>query len=378
MFSRKTAKLRDKARAVAEKLRDGADKVDEEGSFPAAHLDLLWEAGFMGLLVPRELGGAGATLPEAVVVIEELARASGSAALIVLLQALAAVAIRDAGSEKLSREWLAKIAERRLILSFALSEPEPAPGEKSRPTTARKLKGDYIISGRKTFVSGAREADLALVFAVTSPKARLKKALSAFIVPAGTTGMMPGAESPKPGLRGVPAVELVFSACRVPARQRLGAAGQGYAIARCSMIAACPLAAALSCGLLAEALEHVIALTRRRGPNASPLSEFQPLELSLADLMAGLDSSLALTWAAAGAVEEKSAGAERLAREAKWMATEAAASGIDAALSMLGIGSSLRGSYLERLSRDARGARLILGPNHIHKIEVARKLISGK
>ncbi|HUT54478.1 MAG TPA: acyl-CoA dehydrogenase family protein [bacterium] len=378
MFSKKTAKVRDRAREVADELRKDADKVDAQCTFPASHLGLLWDSGFMALRAPREQGGMDATLPEAAVVVEELARGSAAAALIVLLQALAAEAIRGFASEKQAAEWFDKIVTNRFISSFALSEPEPGPSEKAKLTVARKVKGGYVITGRKTFVTGARDADLVVVFAVTSPKARLKKALSAFVIPAGTTGMMPGAEDPKSGLRGAPAVELVFSGCRVAASTRLGAAGAGYAVAQKAIITAAPLAAALSCGLLAEALEHTIALARGRGRNAAPLSEFQPLELALADAMAGLDSSLALTWAAAGAVEENAPGAERLARESKWVAGEAAVSGIDQAMAMFGLEASLRGSYLERLSRDARSARLILGPNHIHKIEVARKLISGK
>ncbi len=378
MFSRKTARLRDRARDVADELRKDAEKVDAECTFPASHLGLLWESGFMALRAPRGQGGMDATLPEATVVVEELARGSAAAALIVLLQALAASAIRGNASEKQAAQWFDKIVTRRLICSFALSEPEPGPSEKARVTTARKVKGGYAISGRKTFVTGARDADLVIAFAVTSPKARLKKALSAFIIPAGTTGMMPGAEHPKSGLRGVPAVELVFSGCRVPASSRLGPAGVGYAVAQKAIITAAPLAAALTCGLLAEALEHTVGLARGRGRDTAPLSEFQPLELALAEAMAGLDSSLALTWAAAGAVEENAPGAERLARESKWVAGEAAVSGIDQTMAMFGLEASLFGSYLERLSREARSARLILGPNHIHKIEVARKLISGR
>jgi alkylation response protein AidB-like acyl-CoA dehydrogenase len=378
MYTKKIAKLRDKAKKAADELRAHAGKVDEERAFPASHLELLWESGFMTLRVPRDHGGEGVTLPETAVVVEELARGSGAASLMVVLQSLSVTAIREFANQRQSGQWFDKIVNRRYVLSFALSEPEPEPDEKPVVTRARKQKSEYIIRGKKTLVSGAREADLVVVFAVTSPKARLKKALSAFVVEAGTTGMLPGRELDKAGLRGVPAVELLFEGCKAPAGSRLGRAGQGYAVAQKAIITAAPLCAALCCGLLAEALDHTLSLVRSRDPASGPLSEIQPIELALAEMAAGLDTSQAMTWAAAGAVEEGAPSAERLSRESKWVAAEAAVKGIDLAASMSGTQASLQGSRLERLSRDARAAQLMLGPNHIHRIEVARKLISGK
>lgn len=378
VYTKKTARLRDRARRAAKEMRKAAGKVDEEDVFPAGLLEHLWEAGFMTLRVPKKYGGGGATLSEASMVVEELARAGGAAGLIVLLQALGVAAVLEANDEKKEKLFLEKIVDGRQLLAFALSEPEPGPGDKAIITTAKKKKSEYIIRGKKTFVSGAREADLAIVFCVTNPQAGLRKAMSAFVVEAGTTGMLPGRELVKSGLRGVPAVELVFEGCRVKAKARLGRAGSGYAIADRAMISTAPLAAALACGLLAEAVDHVLSMLRTRGPGASPLSEFQPLELALAEMTAGLDSSRALTWVASRSMEEGIPDAERLAREAKWLATEAAVTGIDLACRLMGIEGSLRGTTLERLSRDARASQLVLGPNHIHRIEVARKLLGGK
>jgi alkylation response protein AidB-like acyl-CoA dehydrogenase len=186
--------------------------------------------------------------------------------------------------------------------------------------------------------------------------------------------MRPGRELTRAGLRGVPAVELEFNGCRVPKKAMLGPAGQGHALAQAAVIATAPLAASLSCGLLAEAMDYVLALLRARGPGERPLAEFQPLDLTLADVMARLDSSLAMAWAAAGAIDEGLPAAERLSREAKWIASESAVLGIDAFTRLLGIEASLKNAPLERLSRDARAAQLLLGPNHLHRLEVARKL----
>jgi alkylation response protein AidB-like acyl-CoA dehydrogenase len=352
--------------------------VDREDVFPAEGWARLWEAGFLDLTIPRQYGGKAAESLEAVVVVEELAQGSAAAGLIVLLQALGVNALRFCGDEKRAGGWLRRVVEERLTLAFALSEPEDAAGGKSVVTTARKVKSDFLLEGRKTFVSGAREADLVVVFAVTSPRAGLKRALSAFVVESGTAGMIPGREESKSGLRGAPSVDLVFEKCRVPRSSLLPPAGGGYHLSQRAILATAPLVAALSCGLLTEALEYALDLTRRRGTASRPLSEFQPLQLAVAETTARLDASRALTWAAARAVDEGLSEAERLTREAKWTATEAAVEGIDALARLSGIAAVIKGAPLERLSRDARVAQLLLGPNHIHRIEAARKLLQIK
>jgi acyl-CoA dehydrogenase len=170
-------------------------------------------------------------------------------------------------------------------------------------------------------------------------------------------------------------MELAFEGCRVPGTALLGRSGQGYAIAQRALAACAPLAAALSAGLLAEALDYTLFLARGRRAGNSGLSEFQPLELALAEVMSRLDASLALIWAAAGAVDEALPAAERLARESKWVCTEAAVEGIDALARLTGLEAAIKGAPLERLSRDARAAQLLLGPNHAHRLEVARKML---
>ncbi len=378
MFTKKTARIRDKAKKVSRQIGERAIEIDREDYFPADLWGLLWESGYMTLRIPKEYGGGGWSLTEAVVVVEELARGCGAAALNVLLQSLAATAIAEFANEQRKKELLGKIVDERQVCAFALSEPEPGPDSPARISTARKTKSGYELSGRKTFVSGAREADMVIVIAATNIKAGLKKALSAFIVPAGTTGMLPASELSRQGLRGVPATDLVFEGCKLDAGSLLGRAGQGYEVSRRSTVAALPLAAALSCGLLIEAVNQVVEMARTRDPEASPLSEFRAIELTLADMAAGLDAAVAMTWAAAGVVESGSEEAERMCRQAKWTATEEAIKRIDDAAGLFGISAAVQGTVLERLSRDARANKLVLGPNHLHKIEAARKMVRKK
>ncbi len=378
IYTKKLARLRDRARSVATRLEKRAVEMDSLDELPPAVLDLLWEEGFMTMAAPKERGGGGSPLTETSVVVEELARGSGAAALVVTLQALAMNALSVKSDLKKTAELFEQTVDRRLIFAFALSEPEPEEGGESGLTTAVKQKGEFSISGRKTFVSGAREADQVIVFAVTDKKARLKKALSAFVVPAGTTGMIPGHELSRAGLRGVPAVDLVFNGCRVAPKTMLGRRGEGYDISGKALVRTAPLAASLACGLLGRALGEALTLAGKRDRGSYTLSESQPVELTLSEAAASLDSARAFAWAAAGAVDEGMPEAERLARESKWVATEAAVARIDDLSRLFGIEANVRGRTLERLSRDARAAQLVLGPNHIHRIEVARKLLSGK
>ena len=377
-YTRRMAGLRDRARAAASEFRREAERIDREDQFPPALLELLWESGFLSLVAPRAAGGLGAGLVEASVVVEELSRGSGAAGLLTLLQALGMTAVMESGENKRADELLARLVERREVCAFALSEPEPAAGEKQRVTSARKVRSEYLLTGRKTFVSGVRDADLIIVFAVTGPKLPLKKALSAFAVPTGTTGLLPGRELPKAGLRGVPAAELTLENVRLGAAARIGKQGEGYGLARRSIVRCLPLVAALSAGILREALDQMVERARSRVEAPSVFSEFRAVELVLAEMAAGLDVARAMFWSAAGALEEEAPEAERLAREAKWLATEAAVSGVDQAVGLVGVEGAIRGSRLERLSRDARAAQIILGPNHLHRLEAARKLLSGR
>ena len=377
-YTKRMANLRDRARRIAEALRPEAARIDADDLFPPALLERLWEEGFMTLRAPRSLGGGGAGLVETAVAVEELARGCGAAGLLVLLQALGMTAIFEAADEKKGAALIGRLAERREMCAFALSEPEPAGGEKTRVTTARKQKAEYVLEGKKTFVSGGRDADLAVVFAVTSPKAGLRKALSAFVVPAGTTGMLPGRELPKSGLRGVPASELVFTGCRLPSSARLGRPGEGYGAARGAIVSCLPLLSALATGLLREALDLMLGLARERAESPTLFSEFQAVDLTLAEMAAGLDQARGLGFSAASALEEGAAEGERLAREAKWLSTEAAVNGIDLAARLLGVEGSLRGGKLERLGRDARTCQIMLGPNHLHRLEAARRLLAGR
>jgi len=375
MFTKKMARVRDRARRVAAAFREAAVEIDREDRIPPELIERLWNSGLMTLRVPKKFGGAEASLFEAALAVEELSRGCAAAGLLVLIETLGVAALREAATETQARNLFGRIVDQRAGLAFALSEPLSDEAPASRVTTAKKQRHEHLIRGKKTFVSGAREADLVIVFAMTSPKARLKTGLSAFVLPAGAPGMLPGRELSRSGLRGVPAVELVFEGARAGSAHRLGRAGQGYQIAQKALLTASPLAAAMSCGLLSEALEQALAFARKRGRTGSPLSEFQAVELALAEVSAGLDVSQAMTWAAAGALEENSAHAERLARESKWIASEAAACGIDEIGRLFGVEAALKGSPLERLSRDARAAQVLLGPNHLHRIEVARKLL---
>jgi len=377
MYTKKLARLRDKARELAAALRTDAGRIDGDDVFPNDRLGELWEAGFMDLAVPRKLGGGGAGMVESVVVVEELARGAGVAALLCLLQAFGVSVIRKAAEGKKADKLLGKMVSERSMVSVALSEPEPGPGGEELLTAARRSGSRFAIDGIKTFVSGAREADLVIVFAATNKKAGLRKALSVFAVPAGSTGMLPGWELTRSGLRGAPAVELLFEGVKVPVSSRLGKAGVGYDVAKAAIARTAPLAAALSCGLLGDALDCLVGLCGERSRRPGLVSEFQPMEIAMADISASLDSSRAMAWMAAGAVDEGADDAERLARESKWLAGEAAVRGIDQAARLIGVEGTIKGSPLDRLSRDARAAQVVLGPNHVHRIEVARKM-AGK
>ena len=368
----------------AEQLREQtlgsqAGLVDSEARLPVETLARLWDQGFLTLFIPREYDGQGASLLEAALVVEELARGCPSTALLVVIQSLGTLPILIAASPDQKQKWLNSIVHSRKLLSFALSEPE---GDDSRETRATREADHFLLSGRKALVTNAGEADWLIVFAATDPQAGLKAGLSAFLLERGAPGLLLARTEPRLGLRGLPPADLVLDACAVSPDQMIGPLGQGYALADSSLQPAGVLLAALAVGLM-QATKDLLRQTPSLARLVSGEQKSHPAEHLLAEIAMTLEAGRALTYQAAGdweagwtaTAESQEGGPKLLAAHAKCFATDSAVRVLQAAIELSGPTALLRDHPLSRLLRDAQCLPVLLRPNPSQRKTIARSLL---
>src|SRR3984893_697467 len=222
------AAVRELAQGV---VRPVAAEVDRDPRFPEEAIKAAAEAGLLGILIPREYGGAGLDAMAFVLCIDELAQACASTSVIVDVHtSVGSEPILLFGTQEQKREWLPRLASVELLGAFALTEPASGSDAASLKTSARRDGDGYVLNGTKVFITNIGRAGLYIVFARTGPGERAS-GVTAFIVPADASGVRVGQVFKKMGLNGSPTGELVLEDVVVPAANRLGAEGQGFTVA---------------------------------------------------------------------------------------------------------------------------------------------------
>src|SRR2546422_2810056 len=220
--------VRELAQGVALPL---AAEVDRDHRFPEDAVTAAAEAGLLGVLIPRECGGAGLDALAFTLCIDELAQACASTSVIIDVHtSVGSEPILLFGNDEQKRRWLPRLASGELLGAFALTEPASGSDAASLKTSARRNGDGYILNGTKVFITNIGRAGLYIVFARTGPGEKAA-GVSAFLVPADTPGVRVGQVFKKMGLNGSPTGELVLEDVVVPAANRLAAEGQGFVVA---------------------------------------------------------------------------------------------------------------------------------------------------
>ena len=232
-----------------------------------------------------------------------------------------------------------------------------------------------MLNGAKQFITSGKHADIAIVIAVTDPKAG-KKGLSAFIVPTATPGYQVARVEDKLGQAASDTCQIVFDQCRIPARQRLGAEGDGYRIALANLESGRIGIAAQSLGMARAALDGALRYARERESFGQPIIQHQAVGFRLADLATQLEAARQLVWHAASL---KDAGQPCLkeASMAKLFASEMAERVCSGALQTLGGYGYLRDFPIERIYRDVRVTQIYEGTSDIQRLVISRALVDG-
>jgi alkylation response protein AidB-like acyl-CoA dehydrogenase len=255
LLTKQNIDFMERAREVAEKhIRPIAAKHDVEQTYPWAFQKAVKEAGLSGVWIPKEYGGAGGSVLDLCLVVEQFARACGGMGVAYAVNALGSFPILLGGTDEQKHRWLPGIASGDKLISFGLSEKDAGSDAGSMVTKAEKDGDHYVINGEKKWNTGGAVASYNTIFAVTQP-GRGARGISAFVVEAGTPGYRVGKHEDKMGIRCVPVVEIHLENCRVSKDQMLGGEGQGFRSAMMTLDLARPGVAAQALGLAQGAFE---------------------------------------------------------------------------------------------------------------------------
>lgn len=358
--------MREIAQSVVRPL---AAEIDTEHRFPREAISAAAEAGLMGVLIPREYGGAGLDALAFAVCIEELAQACASTAVIVDVHtSVGTEPILLFGDEEQKRRWLPPLARGELLGAFALTEPASGSDAASLKTTARRNGAGYVLNGTKVFITNIGEAGVYVVFARTGGEGA--RGVSAFLVPAEAPGVRVGQIFRKMGLHGSPTGELVLEDVEVPLSNRLGPEGQGFVVAMRALDSGRIGISAQALGIGDAAVDESRELMRERGHD-------QGEEFMLADMATRLHSARLVGYHAAWLC---SLGRPftRAASMAKLHCTDTAMQLAIDGLQIAGEEGAVAGSPFERHIRDAKALQIYEGSNQVQRVVIARDLLGGR
>jgi alkylation response protein AidB-like acyl-CoA dehydrogenase len=355
--------VRELARGVIQPL---ADEVDRDHRFPEEAVRAAAQAGLLGVLIPREYGGAGLDALAFAICIEEIAQACASSAVIVDVHtSVGSEPILLFGTEEQKVRWLPRLASGQLLGAFALTEPASGSDAASLKMSARRNGSGYVLNGTKVFITNVGRAGLYVVFARTGGDKA--SGISAFIVPSDAAGVKVGQVFKKMGLNGSPTGELVLEDVEVRAENRLGAEGEGFTVAMRALDSGRIGISGQALGIAQAAVDESRALLVGRGRD-------QGDDFLLADMATRLESARLLAYHAAwlcGAGRPFT----REASMAKLHCTDTAMQLAIDALQLAGDEGTVSGSTFERHFRDAKALQIYEGSNQVQRLVVARDIL---
>ena len=365
--------IRDSVRKFArERLRPNAARWDRESHFPREELKGLAAMGLCGVAIPEEWGGAGMDHTSLAISIEELASGDGATSTIVQVNNLVAGILLGYGSSAQKQRHLKPIARGELLGAFALTEPHVGSDASAITTRAERAGGGWRLNGVKQFITSGRNADLAIVFAVTD-KAAGKKGISAFVVPTNAPGYIVARIEEKAGQHASDTAQIVLENCEIPAENLLGAEGVGYRIALSNLESGRVNVAAQSVGMAQAAFDAAIAYAKERKSFGKPLIEHQAVSFRLADMATGIEAGRQLYLHAA---QLRDAGRPCLkeASMAKLFASEMGEKVCSDAIQLHGGYGYVSDFPVERIWRDVRVTQIYEGASDIQRLVIGRAL----
>lgn len=366
--------IRDALRAfVQEQITPYAARWDKEHHFPKDVHQGLAALGCYGICVPEQYGGAGLDYVSLAVVLEEIAAGDGGTSTVISVTNCPVNAIlMRYGSEAQKQQWLKPLAQGEMLGAFCLTEPHVGSDASALRTTATRDGTDYVINGVKQFITSGKNADVAIVIAVTDKDAG-KKGMSAFLVPTSTPGYVVARLEDKLGQHSSDTAQINFDHCRIPAENLIGAVGEGYKIALSALEGGRIGIAAQSVGMARAAFDCALQYSKDRESFGQPIFNHQAVGFRLADCATQIEAARQLIWHAAS-LRDAGQPCLKEAAMAKLFASEMAERVCSAAIQTLGGYGVVSDFPVERIYRDVRVCQIYEGTSDVQKILIQRAL----
>jgi alkylation response protein AidB-like acyl-CoA dehydrogenase len=374
LLSQEQTIIRDTARSFAtEKLKPSAAEWDRTGTFPKQALAEMAQLGFLGMMVPEDYDGAAADHVSYALALEEIAAGDGSCSTIMSVHnSVGCLPVLKFGTEEQKQRFLRPMARGEMLAAFCLTEPEAGSDASGIRTRAQKRGNRFVLNGTKQFITSGAHANLAVVFAITDPKAG-KKGISAFIVPTDSAGYKVAKLEEKLGQRASDTAQIVFEDLELTPDLMLGEEGQGYRIALANLEGGRIGIAAQSIGMARAAYEAALAYARERKAFGVAIIEHQAVAFRLADMATQIEVARQMMLHAA-VLRDAGQPCIKEASMAKLFASEMAERVCSGAIQTLGGYGYLADFPVERIYRDVRVTQIYEGTSDIQRLVISREI----
>jgi len=367
---------------IATSIRDFAEtnikpfimEWDEAQTFPVELFKKLGEMGFMGVLVPEELGGSGLGYHEYITIVEEISKVDSSIGLSVAAHnSLCTNHILTFGNEEQKKKWIPKLATAEWIGAWGLTEHNTGSDAGGMNTTAVKDGDHWVLNGAKNFITHAISGQIAVVIVRTGEKGD-SRGMTAFVVEKGTPGFSSGKKENKLGMRASETAELIFDNCRIPDANRLGEVGEGFIQAMKILDGGRISIGALALGIGKGAYEASLKYSKERHQFGKPISSFQAIAFKLADMATEIEASELLLHKSAS-LKNNNLPMTTIGAMAKMYASEMCVKASTEAIQIHGGYGYTKDFPVEKFFRDSKLCTIGEGTTEIQKLVISRNIL---
>ena len=375
-FSEDEILFRDNIRQFAEeKIRPLAKEMDEKGVFDRDLIRQFFQLGLMGIEIPEQYGGGAGKFFEAILAVEEFSRVDASSGVVVDVQnTLVNNALLRWGNEEQKKRYLPRMAT-ELCGAYALSEAGSGSDAFALQTRAELKGSDYVLNGRKLWITNGKEAGLFILFATMDPAAGYK-GITAFLIEKDFAGFTVGKKEDKLGIRASSTCELILEDCHVPKSNVLGEVGKGYKIAIETLNEGRIGIGAQMAGVARGAWEYANKYAQERKQFGKAIGEFQGIQFQLAQMATEIEASRLMVYNAA---RMKDAGVNfvKEAAMAKLFCSQVAERVTSLAIEIYGGYGFTKDYPVEKYWRDAKIGKIYEGTSNM-QLQTIAKLVMGK
>ncbi len=366
-----------------EKVAPRAKEIDATGAFPWDLVDIYKKHGFLYLMLPERFGGLDGDITSLCLVIEELAKVSGSGSLVPLAHNVGLMPIMVSANDEQKEYIYSRICEpdKMHLVAFALTEPDAGSDASHMRTNVTKDGQYYYLNGKKCMITNGANAQVYTVFATTDPKRRTE-GISAFYVERDYPGVIIGKSEDKLGMIGSDITEVMFDNVRLTKDNLLGREGQGWDIAMSTLNLSRPAVGAQAVGIAQGALDFAVEYAWKRVQFGQKLADFEGIQFMVADMATGVEAARALVYDAAHLLDMKvytrdkmsAIGVDKLSAMAKMYSADVAMKVTTDAVQILGGAGYTKEYPVERMMRDAKATQIYEGTNQIQRLVIARDI----